>query len=118
MTEAILKMKKIIRAKRGGFSVAAARKMKIETLNIALIIGIAALAVTYLVSASSVATASYRESVLEKIIDGIKMEIMNINLELSEKRSIGFLKKAAAELNLVVSESIQYIKIVGPVAKQ
>jgi hypothetical protein len=46
------------------------------------------------------------------------MEIMNLNLELSHKRSIGFLKEAAQSLGLVVNEGIQYIKISGPVAKQ
>ena len=61
--------------------------------------------------------ANYRKTSLQKYIDGLRMEIRTLNLELTDKRSIGFLKKAAQNLNLVVNESIQYVKISGPVAK-
>ena len=112
-------MKNLVLAKkRRGLSVAALRGVRIETLNMAMIFSVIALAVFYLFMASNISMANYRKVLISKNIDVIKMEIMKLNLELSNKRSIGFLKEAARGLNLVVSKSIQYIKISGPVAKQ
>ena len=102
MTEAILKIRKNI---------------KIEQLNILALLAAAVLIVAYLLSANNAAMANYRKTSLQKYIDGLRMEIRTLNLELTDKRSIGFLKKAAQDLNLVVNESIQYVKISGPVAK-
>ncbi|KKS43611.1 hypothetical protein A2567_03260 [Candidatus Azambacteria bacterium RIFOXYD1_FULL_42_11] len=93
------------------------KKIRIETLNIAAILGIAALTIFYLFMANNVAMENYRKTILQKNIDNLRTEIRSLNLELTNKRSIGFLKKAAAGLNLVINESIQYIKITGPVAK-
>lgn len=73
--------------------------------------------ITYLVLSNNVATANYRKVILQKHIDTLRTEIKNLNLDLVEKRSIGFLKKSTQNLNMVVSESIQYIKVAGPVAK-
>jgi len=61
--------------------------------------------------------ANYQKTMLQKNIDNLRMEIRTLNLELSDKRSIGFLKKAVQDLNLVVNDQIQYVKIAGPVAK-
>lgn len=94
------------------------KNAKIEQLNIFALLAAAALIIIYLFIANNAASANYRKTFLQKHIDGLRMEIRILNLELSDKRSIGFLKKAAQGLNLVVSESIQYIKISGPVAKQ
>ena len=71
----------------------------------------------YLFVANNVTMASYNKTVLKKNIDSLRIEIRNINLELTSKRSISFLMKAAQDLKLVINEGIQYIKIVGPVAK-
>lgn len=103
MTEAILKIKNL--------------SFKIETLNIAMILSVFALMALYLFVANNVTTASYSKTVLQKNIDSLRVEIRNINLELTSKRSIGFLMKAVQDLKLVINEGIQYIKIVGPVAK-
>lgn len=104
MTEAILKIK-------------AFKNIKIEVLNTVLILSVAILTVFYLFMTNSVVMANYQKTMLQKNIDNLRMEIRVLNLELSDKRSIGFLKKAAQDLNLVVSDQIQYVKIAGPVAK-
>ena len=118
MTEAILKMKNLVMARKSkGIKIEAIRNVKIETLNAVLVLSIAILAVFYLFMANNVVMANYRKTILQKNIDNLKIEIRTLNLELTDKRSIAFLKKAAQDLNLVINESIQYIKIVGPVAK-
>lgn len=104
MTEAILKLK-------------AFKSVKIETLNTISILSIVALTIFYLFMTNNAAMANYRKTVLQKNIDNIRMEIRILNLELSDKRSIGFLKKAVQDLGLIVSDQIQYIKIAGSVAK-
>ncbi|MEK7134981.1 MAG: hypothetical protein AAB735_01040 [Patescibacteria group bacterium] len=104
MTETILKIK-------------AFKSVKIETLNASLVLSIVALTVFYLFMTNSVVMTNYQKTMLQKNIDNLRMEIRTLNLELSDKRSIGFLKKAAQDLNLVVNDQIQYVKIAGPVAK-
>lgn len=94
------------------------KNAKIEQLNILALLATAALIIIYLFVTNNAVTTNYRKTSLKKHTDGLRMEIRTLNLELANKRSIGFLKKAAQGLNLVVSESIQYIKISGPVAKQ
>ncbi len=93
------------------------KNTKIEQLNIFALLTAAILIIIYLFIANNAAMANYRKTSLQKYIDGLRMEIRTLNLELTDKRSIGFLKKAAKNLNLVVNESIQYVKISGPVAK-
>lgn len=93
------------------------KNIKIEQLNMLAILSFAVLVVVYLFMTNNVAIANYKKVTLQKNIENLRTEIKTLNLELSEKRSIGFLKKAAQGLNLVVNESIQYIKISGPVAK-
>lgn len=93
------------------------KNASIERLNIFALLTAAVLVVVYLFIANNAAMAKYRKTSMQKYIDGLRMEIRTLNLELADKRSIGFLKKAAGRLNLVVNESIQYIKISGPVAK-
>jgi len=104
MTEAILKIR-------------AFKSIKIEALNAILVLSIVALTVSYLFMTNSVVMANYQKTMLQKNINNLRMEIRALNLELSDKRSIGFLKKAAQDLNLVVSDQIQYVKLVGSVAK-
>ncbi|MDP3004427.1 MAG: hypothetical protein Q8N43_02910 [Candidatus Azambacteria bacterium] len=93
------------------------KNIKIEALNTILVLSIAALTFFYLFMTNSVVMANYQKTMLQKNIDNLRMEIRVLNLELSDKRSIGFLKKAAQDLNLVVNDQIQYVKIAGPVAK-
>ena len=93
------------------------KNAKIEQLNIFALLAAAILIIVYLFIANNAAIANYRKTSLQKYIDGLRMEIRTLNLELTDRRSIGFLKKAAKNLNLVVNESIQYVKISGPVAK-
>ena len=93
------------------------KNAKIEQLNIFALLAAAILIIVYLFVANNAAIANYRKTSLQKYIDGLRMEIRTLNLELTDRRSIGFLKKAAQNLNLVVNESIQYVKISGPVAK-
>lgn len=93
------------------------KDLKIERLNILAILGAVSLVIFYLFIINNVAMANYRKTALQKSIDNLRTEIKIINLELSDKRSIGFLKKAVQNFNLVVNESIQYIKIAGSVAK-
>ena len=104
MTKAALKIK-------------AFKNIKIETLNVLAVLSIVALTIFYLFMINNVAMVNYQKTVLQKSIDNLRAGIRVLNLELSDKRSIGFLKKAAQELNLVVNDQIQYVKIVGPVAK-
>jgi len=104
MTEAILKIK-------------AFKNIRIETLNMISVLSIVALTIFYLFMTNNVVMANYQKTILQKNIDNLRMEIRTLNLELSDKRSIGFLKKAAQDLNLIVSDQIQYVKIAGPVAK-
>ena len=93
------------------------KDLKIERLNTLALLSFAALIMAYLFITNNVAMANYKKTTLQKNIESLRTEIKIINLELSEKRSIGFLKKAIQGLNLVVNENIQYIKITGPVAK-
>jgi len=93
------------------------KNVKIETLNKTAVLGVVCLALLCLFMANNVVLANYRENMLQKNIDSIRIEIRNLNLKLSEKRSIGFLKQAVQNLGLIVNDRIQYIKIVGPVAK-
>ncbi|MDP2945966.1 MAG: hypothetical protein Q8N61_00740 [bacterium] len=104
MTAVILKIK-------------AFKNIKIEALNTILGLSIVALTVFYLFMINSVVMANYQKIMLQKNIDNLRTEIRTLNLELSDKRSIGFLKKAAQDLNLVVNDQIRYVKIAGPVAK-
>ena len=104
MTEALAKIK-------------AFKNVKIEILNKIAILSVACLALLYLFIANNVVLASYRKNMLQKNIDGIRMEIRNLNLKLSERRSVGFLKQAVQNLGLIVNDQIQYIKVAGPVAK-
>lgn len=117
MVEKALKIKSMILAKRPrGLALAALRKTKIETLNALMMLGIVMLVVLYFFTTNNVAMANYSKTSLQKSVESLRIEIHNLNLELTDKRSIGFLKKAAEDLNLVVNESIQYIKVAGPVA--
>lgn len=93
------------------------KNLTVEQINIFSVLSVAIFVITYLALSNNVATANYKKVILQKHIDTLITEIKNLNLELVDKRSIGFLKKSAQNLNLVVNESIQYIKIVGPVAK-
>jgi len=93
------------------------KNITIEQINIFLLLGAAILVMAFLILSNSVATANYKKTTLQKHIDSLRTEIKNLNLELTEKRNIGFLKKSAQNLNLVISENIQYIKVAGPVAK-
>ncbi len=104
MTESLIRIK-------------AFKSVKIETLNKMAILGVACLALLCLFMANNVVLASYQRNMLQKNIDDIRTEIRNLNLKLSEKRSIGFLKQAVRNLGLIVNDQIQYIKVVGPVAK-
>lgn len=93
------------------------KNLSTEQLNIFALLTAAVLIIVYLFIANNAAMANYRKTSLQKYIDGLRVEIRTINLELADKRSVGFLKKAANDLHLVVNENIQYIKITGPVAK-
>lgn len=93
------------------------RSVKIEALNIVLFLSIITLIVFYLFMINNVVMANYQKIMLQKNIDNLRTEIRVLNLELSDKRSVGFLKKAAQDLNLVINDQIQYVKIAGPVAK-
>lgn len=104
MTEALVKIK-------------AFRNIKIETLNKFVILSVACLSLFYLFMVNNVVLAGYRKNMLQKNIDGIRTEIRNLNLKLSEKRSVGFLKQAVQNLGLIVNDQIQYIKVAGPMAK-
>jgi len=104
MTIAVLKIK-------------AFKSIKIEMLNAISVLSIIALMIFYLFMTNNVVMTNYQKTLLQKNIDNLRMEIRVLNLELSDKRSIGFLKKAAQDLNLVVNDQIQYVKIAGPVAK-
>ena len=93
------------------------KNIKIKTLNTVSILSVIGLSIFYLFMTNNVVMANYQKTVLQKSIDGLRMEIRALNLELSDKRSIGFLKGAIRDLNLVINDRIHYIKIVGPVAK-
>ncbi len=93
------------------------KNLSTEQINIFALLAATVLVIVYLFVANNAAMANYRKTSLQKYIDSLRMEIRTLNLELADKRSIGFLKEAAGRLNLVVNESIQYIKIAGPVAK-
>ncbi|MBU2578392.1 hypothetical protein KKA69_06260 [Patescibacteria group bacterium] len=93
------------------------RNLSVKSLNAIFGLGIVVLAVLYLFMVNNVSMANYQKTALQKNIDNLRMEIRAINLELSDKRSVGFLEKAARDLNLVVNDQIQYVKIAGPVAK-
>jgi len=95
----------------------ALKSVKIETLNAISVLSIVVLTIFYLFMINNVVMTNYRKTMLQKSIDNLRVGIRILNLELSDKRSVGFLKKAAKDLNLVVNDQIQYIKIAGPVAK-
>lgn len=93
------------------------QNIKIEKLNILAILTFTILIMAYFFITNNVAMTNYKKTTLQKHIENLRTEIKVLNLELSEKRSISFLKKAILGLNLVVNENIQYIKITGSVAK-
>lgn len=93
------------------------KTLKIETLNKILISVIIGLTVAYLFIVNGVVMANYNKITLHKNIENLKMEIRTLNLELSSKRSIGFLQQAIQNLNLVPNDQVQYIKMAGSVAK-
>lgn len=100
------------------FEIKILKNAKIEYLNMIMVLALAALTGFYMFMANNIVMVNYQKVLLQKNIDGLKMEIRNFNLELTDKRSVGFLKKTAQEIGLVINENIQYIKISGPVAKQ
>ena len=93
------------------------KDIKIETLNAISVLSIVALTVFYLFMINNVVMENYQKTMLQKNIDNLRAEIRTLNLELSDKRSIGFLQQDAQDLNLIVNDRIQYVKIAGPVAK-
>ncbi len=93
------------------------KNIKIETLNMVSILSVIGLIIVYLFMTNNVVMANYQKTMLQKNIDGLRMEIRTLNLELSDKRSISFLKGAIQNLNLVINDRIHYIKVAGPVAK-
>lgn len=93
------------------------KNIRIEKLNLITLFTVAALLLVYLFEVNSVSVANYKKILLIKNIEELRMEIRSLNLELIGKRSIGFLKKSASSLNLVVNDNVQYIKVVGQVAK-
>src|SRR3989344_4898601 len=99
-----------------GFSIAAFKKAKIESLNAITLFSAVVLTALYFFTANSIAMSNYSKTSLLKSAENIRMEIRNLNIELTGKRSISFLKEAARGLNLVINENIQYIKVVSPVA--
>jgi len=93
------------------------RNLSIKSLNIIFGLGLIISAAFYLFMVNNVGVANYQKTMLQKDIDNLRMEIRGLNLELSDKRNIGFLEKAAQNLHLVDNDQIQYIKIAGSVAK-
>jgi len=93
------------------------KKIKIETLNKVSILSVIGLTIFYLFMANGVVMTNYQKTLLQKNVNNLQMEIRALNLELSDKRSIGFLQKAVQDLNLVASDQVQYIMVAGPVAK-
>jgi len=93
------------------------KNVKIETLNKIAILCVVCLALFYLFIVNNIVLANYRQNMIQKNIDGVRTEIRNLNLKLSEKRSVGFLKRAVQNLGLIVNDQIQYIKVAGSVAK-
>ncbi len=81
------------------------------------VLSVAVLTVFYLFMINNVTMANYQKVVLQKKIENLRTEIRTLNLELSDKRSIGFLKSAIQDLGLVVNDQIQYIEMIGAVAK-
>jgi len=104
MTESLMKIKVL-------------KNIKIETLNKIAILSVACLVLFYLFIVNNIVLANYRQNMIQKNIDGIRTEIRNLNLKLSEKRSVGFLKQAVQNLGLVINDQIQYVKVAGPMAK-
>lgn len=93
------------------------KTLKIETLNAIFISVIIGLTVVYLFIVNGVVMANYNKTTLHKDIENLKIEIRTLNLDLSSKRSIGFLQQAIQNLNLVPNDQVQYIKMAGSVAK-
>lgn len=93
------------------------RDITIERLNILVVLTFTVLIMAYFFIINNISMVNYKKTTLQRHIESLRTEIKILNLELSEKRSIGFLKKAIQGLNLVVNENIQYIKITGSVAK-
>ncbi|MDP2638918.1 MAG: hypothetical protein Q8P06_01995 [Candidatus Azambacteria bacterium] len=100
-----------------GIKIKAFKNIEIEKLNIIFILSISVLVIFYLFMINGATMANYQKVMLQKKIDNIRAEIRTLNLELSDKRSIGFLKSAIQDLNLVVNDQIQYVEIIGAVAK-
>ena len=93
------------------------KTIKIETLNTVFISAVVGLTIAYLFIVNGVIMTNYRKNISHKNIENLKIEIRTLNLELSGKRSIGFLQQAIQDLNLVPNDQVQYIKISGSVAK-
>ncbi|MBI4920026.1 hypothetical protein HY838_01930 [Candidatus Azambacteria bacterium] len=102
---------------RAALKIQAFENLKLESLNTIFGLSVIGLAVFYLFAINSVVVANYQKTVLQKTVDNLKIEIRSLNLNLSEKRSIGFLEKAAKNMNLVANDKIQYVQVSGSVAK-
>ncbi len=89
---------------------------RIESLNAAAMVAVAVLAALYLVAINSVVVANYQKTAIQKNIDALRADVRSLNVNLSEKRSIGFLQQAAKDLNLVANDQVQYVKAASEVS--
>ncbi len=120
MMELALKARTLFGAKkRAGFRIGIGvfPNVRIEILNFALVLGIVIFTALYLFMSNNVVMTGYRAKSLERSIDNLKTDIQILNLELTNKRGIGFLEKAVKDFGFVISDSIKYIKVAGSVAK-
>lgn len=81
-----------------------------------LILLIILFSILYIVQANSVATDGYKIQEHKSRIEELQTENKNLELKLSEIRSLGFLEEKIESLNMVKVEKVDYLSPVSEVA--
>lgn len=81
-----------------------------------LILLIVLFIVLYIVQINSVATGGYRIREYKNEIGRLQLESKNLELSLSEIRSISFLEEKIKDLDMVKSGDVEYISLTSEVA--
>ena len=89
------------------------RKRILPSLLVLLII---LFSVLYIVQANNVATDGYRIQEHKNKRAGLQLENKNLELRLSEVRSLGFLEEKVEDLNMIKIGKVEYVSPVSEVA--
>lgn len=81
-----------------------------------LVFLIVSLAIVYSVQANNVATSGYSLQTYKSKIANLRSENTNLELKLSEVKSLGFLEEKVADLEMIEAKGVDYISNTSEVA--